>query len=191
VIEEKWMAIDEWLAQHAPVVAGGLGGPALASELASAERAVGSLPASYRESVLTHNGESTREVWLFGSQSLLPLADVVAQWQFIAGYPPIDLEGIEGEFPEELDVAAWPSAWIPFAYDGSGGYLHLDLAPSSKGRVGQVLQSTSDAEYRVVAPDFETFLGIFLEHLRSGAFRARGDRLESRSGRNDWWSWHP
>jgi cell wall assembly regulator SMI1 len=191
VIEEKWSAIDEWLAQHAPAVAAGLAGPALPEAIAWAEVSLSSrLPSPYRESVLVHDGEGLHEVWLFGAQSLLPLAHVVAQWQWLSQLPPIDVDGVEGAFPEKLDEAAWPSRWIPFAYDGAGGYLHIDLAPSPQGRVGQILQTTSDAEYRLVAPDFESFLAIFLQHLRSGAFRVRGAMLESRTGRNDWWRQH-
>jgi cell wall assembly regulator SMI1 len=189
-----WEAIESWLARDQPWVVPHLVAGAAHRQVKEAERTLGlswpeDLAASYRR----HDGESP-EVWLFGAQSLLPIRYVVQTWrdqvqlQESGAYAGDDLEGVE--IPREIQRVSWSPCWIPFAYDGGGGYLHVDLAPSAAGGRGQVIQTTSDGEYRLVAPSFTGFLGLYLRHLEAGGFDFHDGRIEPRCGCSAWWE-HP
>lgn len=62
--------------------------------------------------------------------------------------------------------------WIPFASDGAGNNLGIDLHPGSKGHVGQVINFGADEYTRfVIAPSFTQFLSWMLEQFQAGNYR--------------------
>ena len=192
-IDDTWIAVERLLAEHEPWVLDRLSPGAKRDQVAAAEHEMKlTLPRDLRDSYLRHDGESL-EVWLFGSQSLLPLDCVLQAWRDQAS---LFGRGAYGEecpvalFPAQISPALWSPRWVPFAYDGSGGYLHVDLAASAEGSDGQVIQTTSDGAYRWVAPNFREFLVLYLTHLRAGAFRQVNGKLEASCGFNAWWE-HP
>jgi cell wall assembly regulator SMI1 len=186
VIEETWEQIHAWLSQHAPHLTTMLAAPAPEAEAVEAEAVLGArFPQEFRDSLRIHDGETEDEAWLFASHSLLPLRFIVNMWTDLGQLPLAGLDGVEGQFPAELKFVEWSRLWIPVAYDGAGGYLHLDLDPSPSGVAGQVIQTTSEGEYRLVAPSFGAFLALFLKHLRRGTFELYEGRLEANTGH--WW----
>src|SRR5207237_6737894 len=53
----------------------------------------------------------------------------------------------------------WHPGWVPFAGNGSGNFLCIDLAPTDKGRVGQVVEMRHDSRWRRrLAVSFADFL---------------------------------
>ena len=62
--------------------------------------------------------------------------------------------------------------WIPFAHDGGGNHLGIDLSPGPVGQIGQVINFGRDEDNKfVIAPSFEAFLEWQLTQLQSGNFR--------------------
>lgn len=58
--------------------------------------------------------------------------------------------------------------WIPMAKDYMGNNIAIDLAPGSRGRVGQVILFGRDCDVKfVVAPSWSAFLASFVNDLES------------------------
>jgi cell wall assembly regulator SMI1 len=63
----------------------------------------------------------------------------------------------------------WNWAWIPFAADGAGNLLCLDLDPDKGGEIGQVILWASDPAYvEVIAPSYRAWLEQFASDLEAG-----------------------
>jgi cell wall assembly regulator SMI1 len=61
--------------------------------------------------------------------------------------------------------------WVPFADDGGGNFLGLDLAPDEDGTAGQVIVygREEDVKY-VLAPSFGAYLYHVAKELKRGNF---------------------
>lgn len=58
--------------------------------------------------------------------------------------------------------------WVPLAKDYMGNNIAIDLAPGSRGRVGQVILFGRDCDMKfVVAPSWSSFLATFVNDLES------------------------
>ena len=86
-------------------------------------------------------------------------------------------EQLAEDFDDSVEVRAGDpvkkhythQAWIPFATDGGGNSLALDLAPEPGGTVGQIIVIGSDEDLRrVLAPGLTAFLEQLTDKLRSG-----------------------
>ncbi|MFI0479648.1 SMI1/KNR4 family protein [Actinomadura sp. 9N215] len=62
--------------------------------------------------------------------------------------------------------------WIPFAHDGSGNYLAVDMSPAAHGRAGQVIRVGRDYDTgpQFVADSVTTLLGRYLRWLQEDRF---------------------
>ncbi len=103
--------------------------------------------------------------------------DLISPWQLLC------TQSIESEidlmnetFPDgaEEDIDAigpvkpvlWNRAWLPFASDGAGNLLCIDLDPDDGGANGQVIQWAADPPYvEVIAPNLQTWLEEFAVDL--------------------------
>jgi len=190
-MRETWRTIEDWLAKHAPHLLLRLRPGASEADLAEAEVAVHStLPPELTEHFRIHDGEDEDEAWLLGSHSLLPLSAVVhtgAMRASCSRVAPTARSALWMRCRRNSLRCSGSSKWIPFAYDGSGGYLHVDVSPGAAGTIGQVIQTTSDGEYRYVAPSLRAFFETFVLHLEAGAFEVFDGGLEPRAGDNHWW----
>jgi cell wall assembly regulator SMI1 len=99
--------------------------------------------------------------------------DLIVPWQLLS------VESIESEIElmnetfrdredEEIDAIGpvkpvlWNRAWIPFASDGAGNLLCIDLDPDDGGDDGQVIQWAADPPYvEVIAPSLQGWLEAF------------------------------
>lgn len=140
-IDDSWIRIEAWLAEHAPATFAGLEPPAAPEAIAAAEAAIGlPFPDELRRSLLRHDGT--------GHHQLLPL-----MWM------PLGVDGISGNWAVNMEVQAdvwgpdtgeddgdpeadtgpwWHRQWIPFAGNGCGDHLVLDQRPTSlRGRIGE------------------------------------------------------
>ncbi len=137
-----------------------------AVQIAEAEQALGvDFPAAFRESLQVHDGEGEDEAWLFGSYSLLSLEFIVKLWQQEKdAIAEMDADGWEAEYiAPEIKEVPWNRKWVPFAYDGSGGYLCIDLDPTDQGGCGA---GDSDHGRRGVRPSGEGFCPVYDDLLR-------------------------
>ena len=114
------------------------------------------------------------EGWTFSS--LEELAAQYRSWADIrAHYTPRQLAddfdsavAVRGDDPVKPVYTC--AAWIPFATDGGGNSLAVDLAPEPGGSTGQVIVIGSDEDIRrVVAPSVLALLRLCASRLRDPA----------------------
>jgi cell wall assembly regulator SMI1 len=72
--------------------------------------------------------------------------------------------------------------WIPFAFDGAGNYLGVDLSPNENGTYGQVINFGRDEDRKIaIAPGVKEFVCWMLKELRSGNFNIKEESDGGRS----------
>jgi cell wall assembly regulator SMI1 len=170
-----WKRIDKAL-KAIPAVKKSLKKGAKEEQIAQCETALGvPFPPDLRASYQAHDGQKAEAEGLFPEQFvdlesgflLLSLDEIVQEWttwkQLADG----------GEF--RRNVAApdagvlgewWNPKWLPFASDGGGDFLCVDLAPAMGGTVGQVilLHHAADGRPRK-ASSFQSLLALLAERL--------------------------
>jgi cell wall assembly regulator SMI1 len=135
-------------------------------------------PPAFRESLLAHDGqersddddEITLFPWLPGCSPLAPLADIVAQWKDERDNEEDEDEDEEPEAEGAIfDVLTHPRR-VPIAgtahWDGDNTYV--DLFPTAKGTVGQVVMFTSECDIALLGSSLRDALETYLHALESG-----------------------
>jgi cell wall assembly regulator SMI1 len=181
-VKESWTRIEAWLQVHAETIAGNLPGPTPEDQIAACESEIGmSLPGDLRESYLVQNGVEygEEELNLFPTPPdcfdemafcLLPVEAVAGEWkiwkELIDGD---EFEDVESEPAPEINSDWWSDGWIPVAGNGAGDFLCVDMKPSPKGTVGQVICAWHDMEERtLVAASWSDYLSGLADEMESG-----------------------
>ncbi|NUP44812.1 MAG: SMI1/KNR4 family protein [Streptomyces sp.] len=136
-ISESWTRIESWLADNAPRTFARLAPPAEHTAVAAAEEAIGlAFPRSLAESLLRHDG-TTYGVLLPPFWMMLSTEQIVDSWKRRTDiYGAERLDADEGD-PDGEHGPWWHRQWIPFAEDGAGDHLVLDLCSRrQRGRIG-------------------------------------------------------
>lgn len=185
-----WDRIHVWLSANAPDVLESLAPGATDEDFRTAEEAMGvTFPDDVRASYRIHNGQRpvlvnvtywpglrTEPGFLYGDP-WLSLRGMVRSWEM--------LYSLRGEFSEVSGSPVgpvrsnwWHPKWLPVTLHGGGGDYHcLDLAPKSRGKVGQVIRWYHDNAYRgVVGKTFTEWLAAFARDLERGQYTTAPDR---------------
>lgn len=164
-MNELWQHLEAWLATHDPARLADLNPPAGDTAIAALEQLLGKpLPADFTACLKIHDGQRGQAGWLFDDYEFLSSRQITlsrSAWTNL-------LEG--GDFatrtPESdtgIRASWWDKAWLPFASDGGGDYLCLDLAPADQGHYGQVIEVLHDMPQRtLLAPSFADWFGDFI-----------------------------
>jgi cell wall assembly regulator SMI1 len=185
-----WDRIHVWLAANAPVVLESLRPGATDEAIRAAEEAMGvTLPDDVRACYRIHDGQQPvlvnvtywpglRAVPTFlYADPWLGLKEMVECWEV--------LHSLLGEFSEVSSSPRgpirsdwWHPKWLPVTkYGGGGDYHCLDLAPKSRGKVGQVIfWLHDDAARGVLAKSFTEWLAAFASDLERGQYTTAPDR---------------
>lgn len=125
------------------------------------------LPTDFRESLGIHDGQKHAEGDLVPAPAkgdtgyfLLASADVANEW---ARWKELH---DAGEFADQqsgpdkgVSGAWWNPGWIPFASNGGGDLLCIDMAPAEGGAAGQVITMNHEVSKReCLAPSFSQWL---------------------------------
>ncbi len=132
------------------------------------------LPKSFTDFYSANDGQKTRKVRLVPPESfledgfyVLPIREIIQDWEMLR-------ELVEqGEFngrrvtsDNEVRKYWWSPKWIPFAADGHGDYLCLDLDPTPAGSKGQIISVSHESGRRkLVGSSFDNWLAELLEKL--------------------------
>ncbi len=118
--------------------------------------------------------------------------DLIRPWQLLSAQSiESEIELMSETFPdgEQKDIEAigpvkpvlWNRAWLPFASDGAGNLLCIDLDPDDGGTNGQVIQWAADPPYvEVIAPNLQAWFEEFAVDLERD--------LYAWDGQNESWS---
>ena len=162
-IAAAWETIEAELQVQFPTVLESLAPPAQASEINQIEEVCHvQLPQDFCESLLRHNGQRGSH-WtraLVNGADLLGVEEIGKHWQMWSL-----VVGDSNEADPSSDVSEeiatdmiWHPKWIPFALTGSNMSYVIDLAPRSKGSVGQVFTHASGSPGEVLARSYTEWL---------------------------------
>jgi len=174
-IPKLWKRVEKALKAN-PTVKKSLNKGATDEQIAACETALGvALPPELRASYLIHDGQKA------GADGLLPegFADLASEFVLLS------LEEVANEWKtwKKLDDGGefknqkalpdagvrsdwWNPNWVPFAWDGGGDSLCVDLEPAPGGTVGQVIFHQHDAAGRSKkATGIQALLHLLAEHL--------------------------
>lgn len=158
-----WLQLDASLRAHRPAVLADLNPPASAKTLQHLQSTLGvSLPEAILDALRGHDGQRGSSEPLLDSFQWLSCARMLDAWRFwvqqsaSAGFN-------EGAEPGTgVQSYWWHPGWIPFASNGSGDYLCLDLAPATAGLPGQVITVWhDDGARRRVSEHFPAWFAQF------------------------------
>jgi len=170
-----WQDIEQWLAEHATDRAGELrpGADDAAIEALAAMIAI-PIPADYVASLRCHDGQVDLTDYTY-----LSIGQACSTW---AGLKAQDEAGnfagrrVDDPGAARIQPRWWSAAWLPFAKDGGGNLLCVDLAPGPRGKSGQVLRFE-----RSMGPgyagwgSFRDWLAAYRDGLISGAYAVDAD----------------
>jgi cell wall assembly regulator SMI1 len=179
-MEDIWRLIEAWIAVHAPAIRFELLPGASDDDVQSAEKSLGvKLPDDVRSSYLLHNGQSDIGTPLLGEWLLLSLEYVVSQWESLTQILTAGrLAKVNGRSTGVVRREWWDPKWIPVAYNGAGDFYCVDLNPTPRGTLGQVISfwHTRD-EREQIALSFRDWLQGFANDLEAGKYVVEDDSL--------------
>lgn len=165
LMKQNWKRLESWLLANEPEILADLNPPATTTEIHELERMLGyGLPLGYLECLKVHAGQQGKAKWLFDGNEFFSIRNVMLSWtawnDLAEGG---DLDGLKAKPSEEIQPVWWSRSWIPFASNGGGDFLCLDMAPASSGRLGQVIKIFHDFPNRtLLAPDFDSWFTKFV-----------------------------
>jgi cell wall assembly regulator SMI1 len=155
-VDAAWARVERWLEEHHPcgadVLRAGAGEEAIAAvETAEDVR----FPDALRRSLARHEGQAQIAGGLAEGFRLLDLQGIAS-----------DREAMRAlvEDDDDLDEDWWSEAWVPFASDGAGQLLCVDIA--HEGRV--LLFEHDDWPRPVEAADLAGWLTRWADELEAG-----------------------
>lgn len=165
-IQNIWNDIKEWYTENASSLLENLKDGVSAQELSEVEERVGlALPDDYKASLRVHNGD----VYIH-DYNYLSLDKVLDRWLRMTQ------KSEEGAFEgrEVFEAGGgiiqntwWHRGWIPFAEDGGGNLICIDMAPDADGVVGQILNM--ERQSGPVVSEYTSFLE-WLEHYKDDLY---------------------
>ncbi|TDM05243.1 SMI1/KNR4 family protein [Macrococcus lamae] len=120
------------------------------------------------------DGESFESPGLFFGLEWMPLQDVISEVEF--NQEEEEEISVDVQPPGAIKEEYYYAHWLPFATDGSGNFLAIDMDPGETGKKGQVISYGSDLDtFYVVADSLNDFLGFIQKTIDSGNFNQEED----------------
>lgn len=204
-LTRTWQRIRTWLANEYPELDDTLNYGIDPQTLMDIEAQMGlQLPAAVRDSYLVVDGQEAESAagcseGLFFGLTLMPLDDVLEEWQFWRG---VDDDPATGANPrlralQDSIPPGWirkeysQRGWIPLVTDKAGNYMGIDLSPGESGEAGQVIIFGRDFDTKVVVFRGEGYAGwarwlsSFADELESGEGFELGTAGDGSDGSED------
>lgn len=182
MIQQQLENIQKWLAQHAAKIANqSLNPSASSSEIEQFEQRLSKhLPDDFKHLYSWHNGMNEAENLgnLFYGMELFSLDHIL---QYRANLADLANAGLSLEHtdPQINPDNTHNPDWIIFAHDGGRTGLYLDLAPTSQGKVGQIIFVDVDFDVAIlVADSIEALVNDFASDLQADLYALNEDALE-------------
>ncbi len=180
-----WSELKSWYEQHFPEALQTLNQGVQEDALAEFDRELKQetgrgFPSELRAIYLENDGQEDRVLCgMFFGLEFLSVENALShwrEWRDIANDEEMladsGLDEIGSSYPVNAVQSAYASAgWLPFAHDGNGNFLGIDLQPGFNGRLGQIINCGRDEEAKyVVADSLEAFLGWLVTQHREGNY---------------------
>ena len=154
-MKKIWSRLEGQLTSKASEILESLNLGADEADVEALEEYIGQeLPTDYRDFLIMHNGQSQESnPGFFDMFSLMPLDLVQESWD--------ELEGLRDDAGEDETC---PGDWLPFAEDGSGDMLCVEL------EAGGISKYVSSDENEELADSFEGWLADIHAILKNGEY---------------------
>lgn len=165
-VSAYWLSYQEKVSRWFPEHYKHLNPPASEDEISHLETVLGyEIPEDMKTLYRLNNGESEEGLGIFYGLRFIPLYEVEQHWLC---WKKIIEDGLEdfNEFctsnPEEIIQRVYANEkWIPLIYDWGGNHIGIDLAPGTKGCVGQIINFGRDEDDKyVLAPNLAELLQL-------------------------------
>ncbi|MGD8627272.1 MAG: SMI1/KNR4 family protein [Anaerolineae bacterium] len=177
-VVESWNRIAAWLGAHAPEMLELLQSPVSQEQLDAAAAEMGLVfPNDFVAFYQIVDGYDpdddpssifpSWDEWDDVAFGPLALEAIVQEWKMLkelldggdfAGLAPDSAQGVANDW--------WHPGWIPFADNGGGDYVCIDMAPAEGGRAGQVISHSHESgEHRVLATSLADYLNDLADAL--------------------------
>jgi cell wall assembly regulator SMI1 len=173
-VPSLWKRIDKALRTKAPGLTRSLKRGATDKRIRELEARCGvTLPEDFKASLRVHDGQAGDGETLIPSvftdeeYELLPLQEIASEWDSWKSLVDAGEFAAVASAPDEgIRSDWWHPGWIPFASNGRGDSLCIDLAPTAAGVAGQVISMNHETAQRLhLAPSFAQFLHQLAEQL--------------------------
>lgn len=172
-MKEIWVRLENWLELNTPTNIKFINSGTSLLEIEETEKLLEIIfPEDVRKSYLIHNGQPENAPGLIDGVEFLSLKRIKQEWtNWKDLLDEKHFEGISSEPHEEIKNDWWNPRWIPLTYDGSGNHICLDLDPTEKGKVGQIITMWHDSREReLLADDFSSWLENYVDELEEGRY---------------------
>lgn len=165
-MKQQWKPFETWLNTNNPELLSDLNPPALNSDIQRIEQVINArLPTDFTECLKVHDGQKGNAEGLFDGYEFLSIQNILMSWSAWTDLlQDGDFDDRVAKADAEIQDGWWKKDWIPFATNGRGDFLCLDLAPSDSGHLGQVIKVFHDLPDRsVVSTSFFNWIEGFLK----------------------------
>ncbi len=171
---EVFTLLLDYYRMHHPEIAESLNPPVDQMQLDKLEKLIGrKLPPDFRSLYLLADGQKEKTPPFFpDGYVFFSLTDLEIEWKALK-----DTHSARSDFhmggmsPGRVRDYWWHPMWVPFAKTSYGDYLCLDLFPTKRGRIGQVIQFLQNSvERECLGLSVTDFLGEYETKLSSGEY---------------------
>lgn len=122
------------------------------------------LPADFIACLGIHDGQKGEAGWLFEEWEFLSARRIAEEWSIWRQlHDAGDFDGNRAEGDPGVKALWWSRRWIPFASNGFGDHLCLDLDPDQGGEAGQIITVWHDSDRREKAAEsFREWFAAFV-----------------------------
>jgi len=148
----QWGKLETWLDANRPAVLADLNPGADTAAIDDLQGRLGlQLPEDFIACLRGHDGQKGQAAPLFDAYAFLPARRILMSWsswnELLDGG---DFDGREGRTDGPVKPLWWSPGWVPFASNGGGDYLCIDMDPPPQGQRGQIIRVFHDVADRIV-----------------------------------------
>lgn len=123
-----------------------------------------SLPTNFKGLYLEINGEKQYIGSILGFE-LMSIEKIIREYKILQDAP----YSVMSNEMDKVKEGKFQKGWVPFADDGSGSFIVMDLEPASKGSIGQIITVDRDSDISyVLASSLEELIEKISDFLEDG-----------------------
>lgn len=147
--------------QSVPLLLNSFNSPVRHEEVGFLEEKINKeLPSDFKSFLHVYNGQKDMDIPFFDCWFLLSCEQILKNWMIweeLRGDDFFDGQTVIAD--KEVVSEWWNPSWIPFASDGMGNHLCLDLIPTEYGKKGQIIEVWHDDDKRkLVSSSFSEWI---------------------------------
>jgi cell wall assembly regulator SMI1 len=169
-MKQLWQNLETHFHDSAPTLLADLNPPASPFQIRQLEEQLDmTLPHDFVQCLMLHDGQQGKAAGLFDGYEFLSTRKISLEWAALCRLLDRgDLDQPAGKANPAVLHVWWDPRWIPFAANGAGDSLCLDLAPAGAGSSGQVISYSHEFPQRSVkAPGFFAWLKAFANRIQA------------------------